>query len=165
MFECFYLRHFSTDLQKIGDSWKDLEHIFKMGPIWHFQLDLLKSYKQNKVDCPKNGKIQRPVPHEGKKCEYFKKRPRKYFGVVWDGPYMCLTTRNHEESGSYPSLMFTVEIQSSAKRPDHRRRRRRRRRKFLKCVKAKSHRPLGGRCPNREKRKFGENITFGSNKS
>ena len=26
---------------------------------------------------------------------------------------MCLTTRNHEESGSYPSLMFTVEIQSS----------------------------------------------------
>ena len=46
-----------TDLQKIGDGWKDLEEIFKMGPIWHFQLDSFKSYKQNKVDCPKNEKF------------------------------------------------------------------------------------------------------------
>ena len=36
MFECLYLRHFSTDLQKIGDGLKDLEKIFQMGPIWHF---------------------------------------------------------------------------------------------------------------------------------
>ena len=47
-----------TDLQKIGDGWKDLEEIFNMRPIWHFQLYSFKSYKQNKVDCPKNGKIQ-----------------------------------------------------------------------------------------------------------
>ena len=58
MFDKLYLSCFYMDLQKIGDGWKDLEEIFKMGPIWHFQLNSFKSYKQNKVDCPKNGKIQ-----------------------------------------------------------------------------------------------------------
>ena len=36
MFDRLYLSYFWTDLQKIGDRWKDLEKIFKMGPIWHF---------------------------------------------------------------------------------------------------------------------------------
>ena len=48
MFDSSYLSCFSTDSQKIGDGLKDLEKIFKMGPIWHFQLYLFKSYEQNK---------------------------------------------------------------------------------------------------------------------
>ena len=45
------------DFKKIADGKKDLEEIYKMGPIWHFKLNLFKSYKQNKVDCQKNGNI------------------------------------------------------------------------------------------------------------
>ena len=116
MFDRLYLCYFWTDLQKIGDSWKDLEEIFKMRPIWHFQLNSFKSYNQNKIDCPKNGKIQWPVPHEGKKGDYLKKRPWNFFALICHGLYMCWTTRNRHKSGSSPSLKYTVAIQSSGQR-------------------------------------------------
>ena len=84
-----------------------------MRPIWHFQLNSFKSYNQNKIDCPKNGKIQWPVPHEGKKGDYLKKRPWNFFALICHGLYMCWTTRNRHKSGSSPSLKYTVEIWSS----------------------------------------------------
>ena len=36
MFDWLQLSYFLTDLQKIGDSWKGPEKIFKMGPTGHF---------------------------------------------------------------------------------------------------------------------------------
>ena len=81
-----------------------------MRPIWHFSLHAFKSYEQNKVDCPKNGKIQWPVPQRGKKVKYFKRRHKNYFGVGWDRLNICLTIRNHWKSGSIPTSKHTVEI-------------------------------------------------------
>ena len=42
------------NVQKIGDSWKGPEEIFKMGPTHHFKLNSFESYKQNKVGCQEN---------------------------------------------------------------------------------------------------------------
>ena len=84
-----------------------------MRPIWHFSLYAFKSYEQNKVDCPKNGKIQWPVPQRGKKVKYFKRRHKNYFRVGWDRLNICLTIRNHWKSGSIPTLKHTVEILNS----------------------------------------------------
>ena len=113
MFGSSYLSCFSTDSQKIGDGWKDLEKIFQMGPIWHFQLYSFRSYKQNNGDCPKEGKFHDLYQPPRKKRELKKMRSWKYFAAFWPGLYMGWTTRNHEKSGSYPSLMLVVEIQSS----------------------------------------------------
>ena len=40
-------------------------------------------------------------------------RSWKYFATFWHGLYMGWTTRNHDKSGSNPSLKLAVEIQSS----------------------------------------------------
>ena len=58
MFDSLQTGCFLRDCYEIGDGLKDLEKIFEMRPIWHFSLHAFKSYEQNKVDCPKNGKIQ-----------------------------------------------------------------------------------------------------------
>ena len=51
--------------------------------------------------------------HPEKKRELKKMRSWKYFATFWHGLYMGWTTRNHDKSGSNPSLKLVVAIQSS----------------------------------------------------
>ena len=117
-FVTFFLAYNSVVFQRICRKLVTVRKILKRSLKWDqsgiSSLIRLKVISKTRLIVQKMGKIQWPVLHESKKCEYFKKRSGKFFALIYHGLHMGWTTRNRHKSGSTPSLKYKVQIQSSA---------------------------------------------------